>query len=208
MPRSKHELSVRALKGPCPSAYPFQASIQKILLGQLHAIPSAYEGPQPASASNVKDDISWIWYTFGEKDANNPEDIKASLRAEWCKSRARARRSREEVILVDEEMRRAIEYCRWKGDWWLKQIGNRQGVAPWIEEGLRSYALEQASTEMRRMVEWTQRLKPIRDRAVGLLQWINDPEFQLDGYLAQLASNDINIDLSPDVEDSFMDCSS
>jgi hypothetical protein len=62
--------------------------------------------------------LSWIWTsgTFTDDPENANDEI---LRAEWSKSRARAARAREEVLLLREEMRRVLEFLGWKARWWL-----------------------------------------------------------------------------------------
>lgn len=56
--------------------------------------------------------LSWIW-TAGNTTVD-PDDVSDDiLRAEWAKSRARAARSREEVLLLTEEMRRTLAFLRW-----------------------------------------------------------------------------------------------
>ena len=43
------------------------------------------------------------------------------MQVEWSKSKARAERWREEVILLSEEMRRVLVYFEWKARWWMIQ---------------------------------------------------------------------------------------
>ena len=62
--------------------------------------------------------ISWIWTVV----SYNPESPEAKddnlLRVEWARSRARVKRSSEEVRLLREEMRRVLSYLDWKAEWW------------------------------------------------------------------------------------------
>jgi hypothetical protein len=84
-------------------------------------------------------EVSWIWHTITGKEleGEDSEEVMAGtclivhqrdsiefhvctlgVRVEWLKLRARAARWREEILLLEEEMRRAIEFCDWKQRWW------------------------------------------------------------------------------------------
>jgi hypothetical protein len=45
----------------------------------------------------------------------------AALRVEWCKAYARMRRWYEDVVLVEEEMGRTIQYGYWEAGEWLER---------------------------------------------------------------------------------------
>jgi hypothetical protein len=62
---------------------------------------------------------------------------------EWAKSRARANRAREEVLLLKEEMRRVIEFLKWKSQWWLSKAEDRPASDD-LAEGLFAYSHKQA----------------------------------------------------------------
>jgi hypothetical protein len=65
--------------------------------------------------------LSWIWQVEGF--ATSGEDVGADILClEWAKSRARANRAEEEVLLVREEMRRMLEFLNSKARWW-EEIG-------------------------------------------------------------------------------------
>ena len=89
--------------------------------------------------------LSWIWLTNSKTPDVNAEadDI---LRVEWAKSRARAHRAKEEVLLLREEMRRVLEYLEWKAKWWTLQAGLRS-VDTGLSEGLHSYAEVQSQLQ-------------------------------------------------------------
>jgi hypothetical protein len=85
---------------------------------------------------------------------------KTALRVEWCRCRARAMRYAEEVELLFEEMRRVLAFLEWDRDRWktralnFPQRDNTAGPSTpsaslvqraVLEEGLRAYALRQAS---------------------------------------------------------------
>lgn len=91
--------------------------------------------------------LSWIWTT--KSRTPNPEDESDDiLRVEWAKSRARAARCREEVLLLKEEMRRTIAFLDWKSRWWTDRQGARTDVtSKELREGLHAYAEVQADLQ-------------------------------------------------------------
>ncbi|KAL0564960.1 hypothetical protein V5O48_017074 [Marasmius crinis-equi] len=92
--------------------------------------------------------LSWIWTHRGlkinlEDGADNNNEL---LRAEWCWSRARARRAQEEVKLVREEMRRTLEYLSWAANTWEKPKDS-EAAEKGIAERRNTYAGEQAGIQ-------------------------------------------------------------
>jgi hypothetical protein len=71
------------------------------------------------------------------------------LRIQWCRSRARAMRWSEEVLLVQEEMRRVLEYMSWFSNWWTSHA-TVPSVShdPYLAEGLTAYATKQADLRL------------------------------------------------------------
>lgn len=68
------------------------------------------------------------------------------LKAEWCRSRARAARWAEEQDLVLEEMRRVLSYLDWQAQWWRGQSHLRAAtVSTELLDGLSAYAAKQSS---------------------------------------------------------------
>ncbi|THU78372.1 hypothetical protein K435DRAFT_700184, partial [Dendrothele bispora CBS 962.96] len=91
--------------------------------------------------------LSWIWYQPNISE-DDPE-FRDALCVEWCKSRARMLRWREEVLLLNE-LGRMSDYAMWKSEWWLKRFVGGDGmkgndIEPDLIEGLNSYAWQQAS---------------------------------------------------------------
>lgn len=85
---------------------------------------------------------SWIWLVQG--DGNTSEEFSDAMRVEWGKTRARAERWSEEVRLLQEEMRRVLEYCTWKAAWWRSREVERADVDSAVVSGLAAYAEKQA----------------------------------------------------------------
>ena len=93
------------------------------------------------------------------------------------KSRARAQRWKEEIQLVEEEMRRSLEFGRWLGSWWMQQASFRTGITSHLQEGLIAYAGEMADMEHRRVISWEMTWAGIRERAQMVLKrHLNDNE--------------------------------
>jgi hypothetical protein len=92
--------------------------------------------------------LSWIWHNVSVQEVEDDVSGKLheSVRVEWSKCRARCHRWREEVQLLDEEMRRVLDYSQWKSQWWAEQI---KDILPTEElmEGLVAYALEHHAHE-------------------------------------------------------------
>ncbi len=78
-------------------------------------------GPLPKKkrkrgTGETRKEISWIWQTTPiRRTSGDKDDI---LQAEWARSRARVRRTSEEVALVREEMRRVLESLEWSAAQW------------------------------------------------------------------------------------------
>ena len=101
-----------------------------------------------------------------------------ALRVEWAKCQACADRWNEEVVLLNEEMRRVIEYCGWKASWWKQQASQRGDVSPELAEGLLAFAEEQAAMEDSIAIRFASQWAPIRKRALPLIAkfWGTEPD--------------------------------
>ncbi|KAJ7712131.1 hypothetical protein B0H16DRAFT_1342977 [Mycena metata] len=100
--------------------------------------------------------LSWIWYAVVKKGGNESQKLEEALRVEWCKAYSRSRRWREELVLVEEEMRRTIAYGVTAEQRWLARanartvmLGTSVPMSAEVAEGVRAYALEQADRERR-----------------------------------------------------------
>ncbi|KAJ6558713.1 hypothetical protein B0H10DRAFT_2120544 [Mycena sp. CBHHK59/15] len=96
--------------------------------------------------------MSWIWiHQAAATEGEQPHNVKMNeaLRVEWAKTRARAMRWREEVDLLEEEMRRVLQFFRWRSRWWLTQEGRRDEIEnnTIMREGHAAYAHRQADQQ-------------------------------------------------------------
>ena len=91
--------------------------------------------------------------------------LRAGLRVEWCKARARALRWIEEVEILDEEMRRTKRYYIWWAQWRAAQAALPRSHDLELVEGAAAYAHRQASIR--------QRMHDFCERAWGCVRaWI------------------------------------
>jgi hypothetical protein len=95
--------------------------------------------------------LSWIWKTTNVTgtivDMESNEELRDSLRVEWCKSRVWAMRFREEVELLTEEMSRVLRFLTWQEQWWKARgrLDVHRPVTAMNAEGLHAYAERQAA---------------------------------------------------------------
>ncbi|KAF7965904.1 hypothetical protein HWV62_40977 [Athelia sp. TMB] len=72
------------------------------------------------------------------------EGLQEALRIGWCRTRARAMRWSEEVLLLREEMRRVQAFFEWHLHWWHEQAHRLPDLSPEASEGVAAYASRQA----------------------------------------------------------------
>ncbi|KAF7965863.1 hypothetical protein HWV62_41204 [Athelia sp. TMB] len=110
--------------------------------------PKKKRQEQEKALGEGKKKLAWIWKVSRVgADVGDDEGVQEALRIEWCKSRARAMRWSEEVLLLREEMRRVITFLLWHADWWGLQGEGRTDVdiPPEVRQGLQAYAARQAA---------------------------------------------------------------
>ena len=93
--------------------------------------------------------MSWIWrgYAWSEESDLSDQEVNETVRHEWMTCRARADRWREEMELLQEEMRRVVVFLEWKSSSWTGRVGARLGsVAVDVQHGIDAYARKQANT--------------------------------------------------------------
>ncbi|KAJ7620508.1 hypothetical protein DFH06DRAFT_1273756 [Mycena polygramma] len=127
--------------------------------------------------------LSWIWYAsgggeMGEKAQRDAAD--EALRAEWLKARARAMRWREELILLEEEMRRSIASAEYVAQRWeeraTERVSSGEPMVLELAEGLAGYACEHAATAVRRAEVITAKWKEAREKGYLVLQGLDSGE--------------------------------
>ncbi len=102
-------------------------------------------------ASNSRYAPSWIWLVprtgtdTNDHEAPNRSEFNDSMRVEWAKAKARMQRWNEELLLVQEEMRRVIEYLRWRAQWWRDRSFTRVHDDATVLSGISGYSFKQAA---------------------------------------------------------------
>ena len=125
--------------------------------------------PDDTSTTNSRYQMSWIWLVPHVGGSSNvettigEEEFNGTMQAEWSKARARMQRWNEELLIVQEEMRRAIVYLNWKAVWWRERSSLRDHEDETILSGVSGYAHKQAAV-CSRMAEncalyWLPRLR-------------------------------------------------
>ncbi|KAJ7898876.1 hypothetical protein B0H14DRAFT_3852958 [Mycena olivaceomarginata] len=89
------------------------------------------EAERTAARAEDKMPMSWIWLSEGKTWCT----ASVTLRIEWAKTRAKAMRYAEEVELLEEEMRRVLQFLDWRAKWWSSLVGLR--IEQQNEEALR-----------------------------------------------------------------------
>ncbi|KDR66325.1 hypothetical protein GALMADRAFT_1156932 [Galerina marginata CBS 339.88] len=105
--------------------------------------------------------LSWIWTVEHHDSSSNGDDV---LRSEWARSRARAERATEEVLLLREEMRRVLAFLNWKAKWWSSKQESRPTSDVVLAEGIRAYAVDQGSLQRKLQLSFQEIWKaPLQD---------------------------------------------
>ncbi|KAJ7363734.1 hypothetical protein DFH08DRAFT_798213 [Mycena albidolilacea] len=100
------------------------------------------------------------------KEPTEVESVDA-LCVEWYKAYARMQRWHEDVVLVEEEMRRIIEYGHWAGREWARRVDARAGVEEELLEGEK----REATTRETLAVKWA----GVHEKGHAYLAWETAP---------------------------------
>lgn len=80
------------------------------------------------------------------------------MRVEWAQCMARADCQKEEVILLQEEMRQVVQFLEWRSRDWLSKVNARAGATTSaVRTGLSAYAKRQASVFHNLAIRFSQR---------------------------------------------------
>ena len=100
--------------------------------------------PEEMLGPNGKWVSSWIWTSTTSKVSR--DEVNEDMRVEWAQSIARADRWEEEVTLLQEEMRRVVQFLEWRSENWLSKVDIRaDSVLPMVQAGLSAYAKKQSA---------------------------------------------------------------
>ncbi|KAJ7720502.1 hypothetical protein B0H14DRAFT_3098545 [Mycena olivaceomarginata] len=134
------------------------ARLALVVLGPLLNETEWKRQLRPLSADDVAEalrkkkeeerEASWIWLSQLSAE-DSQAGMTEALRIKWAKTRARAWRWTEEVDLVEEEMRRVLEFHNWKAQWWMTLVSEHPGVTDEnLREGLAAYAERQSQIQL------------------------------------------------------------
>ena len=108
--------------------------------------------PEEMRTSDGQYFLSWIWRSNSNTTTGDPtliispDEVNEDMRAEWAQCAARVDRWEEEVILLQEEMRRVVHFLEWKSKDWISRVDSRASVVtPEVRSGLSAYARKQGS---------------------------------------------------------------
>ena len=102
--------------------------------------------PEDTSTTNSRFEPSWIWLVSQSSNLGlDEEEFNDNMQIEWAKARARMMRWKEELLIIQEEMRRVIAYHGWRAAWWRDRGVSRSQADATVLSGLSGYANKQAS---------------------------------------------------------------
>ena len=111
---------------------------------------------EEVSSSDGQYAPSWIWRS--NTTAVSREEVNKDMRVEWAQCVARAERWEEETTLLQEEMRRVVQFLEWRSGDWLAKLDSRvDTVAPAVHSGLSAYAKKQGAIFHNLAVRFCQR---------------------------------------------------
>ncbi|KAF9543190.1 hypothetical protein CPC08DRAFT_649965 [Agrocybe pediades] len=143
------------------------------------------EDVRPDLVSEGHRSVSWIWRQMGgDLDMDTEFRLHESMRIEWCKSKARVDRWKEEVLLLQEEKRRILAFFEHRARQW-EDLGSDSSV--WMLPGV-SYDPVAISGRHAYARQQAHQFRTMRDHFVSV--WKN-----VDGYVE---GNGEGIDLIPE----------
>ncbi|KAJ3531617.1 hypothetical protein NMY22_g8083 [Coprinellus aureogranulatus] len=160
------------LCGEVPAGTPFVPERWRGDLQDLKSIHVRGLSEGLFSQSEGTREISWIWMSRSApvtKDSDEnieaDEQLQDALRIEFLRCRARAMRWREEVTLLEEEMRRIKESFKYQAEWWGSRVHSTiGGSGSEYDEGFEAYAKSQCAVYQTLRTECEQRWHDARVR--------------------------------------------
>ncbi|KAF7965306.1 hypothetical protein HWV62_44514 [Athelia sp. TMB] len=148
---------------------------------------------------------SWIWFTnVGVEKITDPLTRKA-LRVEWAKSGSRAARWLEEVIKLEEEMRRVLESSVVLQDHWKAEILRRplpDDKDRILKEGLQAYAAERIDREQTIHRLWTEKWTTVRLLASPIVAGNIPDDSDPAAFAKAFAEAEVEVDMLDDGDDT------
>ncbi|KAJ7488629.1 hypothetical protein B0H11DRAFT_1720431 [Mycena galericulata] len=91
----------------------WEVTLWPLLEADVRGMPRALKAE--ITGTEAKARMSWIWQSPGVEDEEG--GLNEALRLEWAKTRARFLCQQEQLDLLEEEMRRTLQFLRWRADW-------------------------------------------------------------------------------------------
>ncbi|KAI4517304.1 hypothetical protein K525DRAFT_153413, partial [Schizophyllum commune Loenen D] len=101
--------------------------------------------PRQTHVSSGKHKMSWIWTAKGAPSAKDEANVLETVRCLWAKALARKDRWVEEVVILQEDMRRCLRSLEWEADKWRERASVNIGQGDAYFSGTRAYALRQVA---------------------------------------------------------------
>ena len=171
------------------------------------------ENPEDAK-SNGRFEPSWIWLVTRlpqERGENQTEEeFNHSMRTEWAQTRARMCRWSEELLIIQEEMRRVLAYFEWKSSWWLEQANRRTGTESSVQSGVMAYAHKQSTLCLRMAARCAEHWLPVMKNHGIVPIWsgnydIRSPAMNQDGTVSESDDDEGTVDNRSDIGELNVD---
>ncbi|KAL1658415.1 hypothetical protein GGF50DRAFT_92641 [Schizophyllum commune] len=100
--------------------------------------------PRHIHVSTGTQKMSWIWTATGLPDADKEANVVETVRCLWAKALARKERWEEEVVILQEEMRRCLRSLESESQVWRTRADVDIGRGLEYASGVRAYGLRHA----------------------------------------------------------------
>jgi hypothetical protein len=145
---------------------------------------------------NSRYEPSWIWLVVHNPSSEFEvieEDFNDSMRVEWAKVMARAARWKEELLIVQEEMRRVLVFFSWKSSWWVDQAARRRiDENAELVDGIHAYAYKQAAIQTGLAHRCASHWLPVLEEHGIMPCWKGDYEVEVSAQGQQSEDDDIS----------------
>ena len=107
------------------------------------------------------------------------------MHTEWAQTRARMSWWKEELLIIQEEMRQVLAYFEWKSSWWLEQANRRTSLESSVQSGVVAYAHKQSTLSLQMAARCAAHWLPVMKNHGIIPSW---------GSKYQVASSAVNQD--------------
>ncbi|KAI5897299.1 uncharacterized protein SCHCODRAFT_02489565 [Schizophyllum commune H4-8] len=104
--------------------------------------------PQHIHVSTGTQRMSWIWTATGLPDTQKDANVVETVRCLWAKALARKERWQEEVVILQEEMRRCLRSLESESQAWRTRAGVDIGRGVEYASGVHAYGMRHAEQRL------------------------------------------------------------